>query len=376
VRLLFSVMGGEGHLRPVLPLARAAAARGHEVLVTGAPVVAQVPEDAGLAFATSAPDVVPHRVPLVPVDMEREFRGLRESFAGWMARARVADLLTLCPSWRPDLIVRDEADFAALVVAERLGLPHARVVVCAAGGLFAAAGLGPPVDALRAEQGLPPDPDLAALDRELVLSPFPPSFRDPADPLPDTTQEFRADGPVEAPPPVVARLRGDRPVVYVTLGTIVNTESGDVFPRVLAGLRDLPIEVVVTVGRSMDPEELGPRPANVHVERFVPQAGVLPYCEAVISHAGSGSVLGALEHGLPLVCIPISADQPLNAARCAALGVGVALDAIAFTPADLRAATVAALEQPAYRAAAARLQAEVAALPPAAEAVGRLERHP
>ena len=103
-------------------------------------------------------------------------------------------------------------------------------------------------------------------------------------------------------------------------------ESGDLFQRVLAGLRDLPIDLIVTVGRDLDPVDLGTQPANVHVERFMPQAALLPHCDLVVSHAGSGSVLGALAHGLPMVLLPIGADQPLNAARCQALGVADVLD--------------------------------------------------
>jgi MGT family glycosyltransferase len=171
----------------------------------------------------------------------------------------------------------------------------------------------------------------------------------------------------------VGRLGGG-PIVYVTLGTIFNTESGDLFGRIVAGVRRLPVEVVVTVGRGLDPAELGAQPRNVHVEQYVPQSLLLPHCAAVVSHAGSGSVTGALEHGLPLVCIPMGADQPLNAARCTALGVGRALDAVALTPGDVFAATSAVLTEPGYRQAAARLQAEIAALPSVPYAVTLLER--
>jgi MGT family glycosyltransferase len=160
----------------------------------------------------------------------------------------------------------------------------------------------------------------------------------------------------------------------VTLGTIFNTESGDVFSRLLRGLRELPAEIVVTVGRSMDPAELGPPPRHIKIEQYIPQADVLPVCDAVVSHAGSGIVTGALEHGLPQVCIPMGADQPLNAARCTALGAGLALDAQTFTPADALAATSAVLTRPSFGRAAARLQAECVAMPPASAAIALIER--
>jgi len=70
----------------------------------------------------------------------------------------------------------------------------------------------------------------------------------------------------------------------------------------------------------------GARPANVQIERYVPQKHLLPHCQLVVSHGGSDSVLGALAHGLPMVLLPIGADQPLNAVRCHALGVARVLD--------------------------------------------------
>jgi UDP:flavonoid glycosyltransferase YjiC (YdhE family) len=69
----------------------------------------------------------------------------------------------------------------------------------------------------------------------------------------------------------------------------------------------------------------------------------------------------------------MGADQPLNAARCTALGVGVALDVMRVTPADVRAAVAAVLGEPRYRAAAERVRDEIAALPGPEEAVARLE---
>jgi len=164
------------------------------------------------------------------------------------------------------------------------------------------------------------------------------------------------------------------PVVYFTLGTVFNHESGDLFHRVLAGLRELPINLLVTVGREIDPASLGAQPPHVRVERFVPQADVIPHVDLVVSHAGSGSVLGALAFGRPMVLAPMGADQPLNAERCAALGVGRVLDAVRAAPADVRDAVDAVLEDPSFRAVASRLRDEIAALPAPEVALGLLER--
>ncbi|MDX1650659.1 MAG: glycosyltransferase, partial [Myxococcota bacterium] len=131
--------------------------------------------------------------------------------------------------------------------------------------------------------------------------------------------------------------------------------------------------VLVTVGPAVDPDELGPQPRHVRVARYVPQASVLPWCDLVVSHGGSGAVLGALTWGLPSVLVPLGADQPQNAARCADLGVAEVLHAPATTPERVREAAQRVLDDPAFRRHAARLRDEIAALPGPAEAVRRLE---
>jgi UDP:flavonoid glycosyltransferase YjiC (YdhE family) len=307
--------------------------------------------------------------------MAREERDLREGFARRLARERAAALVPLYRSWQPDLIVWEETDFGAVVAAEYLGLPHANLLVIAAGSFVRPDVVGQPLNELRAAYGLPADPDLAMFSRHLVLSPMPPRYRDPAFPLPPTAHGVRlieAD-PANSPPPWPI-TRPDAPTVYFTLGTIFNVESGNLFERVLAGLRHLPLNLLVTVGWGIDPAELGPQPPNVHVTQHIPQAAVLPHCDLVISHAGSGSVMGALAYGRPMLLIPMGADQPLNAARCKALGVAQVLDPIAATPQDVRAAATTVLETPSYRQSAQQLQTEIAALPGPEHTVTLLEQ--
>jgi UDP:flavonoid glycosyltransferase YjiC (YdhE family) len=253
-----------------------------------------------------------------------------------------------------------------VLAAEKLGLPYANVQVIASGSFVRTAVVGPALAELRAEHGLPPDPDLVMLHRYLMLSPFPPSFRDPAFPLPDTALSIR--------PPVGPRAGSDTPTVYFTLGTVFNVESGDLFARVLAGLRDLPVDVVATVGQHVDPAELGAQRAGVRIARYVPQADVLPRCDLVISHGGSGSVVGALAHGLPMVLLPMGADQPHNADQCVRLGVGTQLHPVTATSAEIRTAVADMLADTRYRRAAERVRAEILTLPEPALAVPLLAR--
>lgn len=378
MRMRFTFAGGAGHLEPLLPLARAAADAGHTVAFAARPRMVASTEALGFAAHPAGSDagLAPVRRPLVAFDAEHEQRAVASGFGRRIARERAADLVPLCESWKSDLLVCEELDYGAMIAAERLGLPHATVLVLAAGGLVRPDLVARAVDAVRAEHGLAADPSLAMPGRHLVLSPFPASLRSPGAPLPANAQSFRVysadrDGALA---PAWLRDRGDAPLVYFTLGTVFNVECGDLFERVLAGLRDLPIEVVATVGRDVDPAELGAQPANVRIERHVPQSLLLPHASAVVSHGGSGSVLGALAHGLPMLLLPIGADQPWNSERCQALGVSVTLNAVEETPRAIGDAVARVLASPSHRAAAERVRAEIGALPSPDAALERLER--
>ncbi len=378
MRILFTFAGGSGHLEPLIPIARAAYRGGHTAAFCGRPWMAPKVEALGFPAFPAGSDLglTPKQLPLAPLDLEQDLRDVGLGFGGRVAGERAAGLLPLCTAWQPDLLVCEEVDFGAMLIAEHLGLPYTTVLVLASGAFIRPAFVSDPLDKVRAEYNLPPDPQLAMLSRYLVLSSFAPSFRDPAFPLPPTghTINWLSGGADQmAAPPWIAGL-APLPTVYFTLGTIYNMESGDLFRRVLAGLRDLPINLIVTVGRDIDPHEFGPQPSNVHIERFIPQAALLPHCRLVISHGGSGSVSSALAHGLPMLVIPLGADQPLNAARCAALGVAEVLDAHSLTPESVRETTLLVLAQPAYRRRAEQLRDELAAYPPPGRAVALLER--
>lgn len=378
MRILFTFAGGHGHLEPLVPLARAAAAAGHTVAFAGRPWMVPKVEALGFVAFAAGTDVglTPQRLPLAAVDVERDMRAVGDGFGRRIARERAGEVFPLCAAWRPDILVCEELDFGAMVIAERLELPHVTVLVSAAGSFARPEYVAGPLTEVRAEHRLPPDCALAMPKRYLVLSPFPPGLRDPAFALPQTGHTVRLSARdsarSDASLPWPMRLDG-APTVYVTLGTIYNMESGDLFQRVVEGLRQLPIELVVTVGPDLDPAELGRQPANVHVERYVPQAVLLPHCDLVVSHGGSGSVLGALAHGLPMVLLPMGADQPLNAERCEALGVAPVLDAVATTPHMVREAVSRTLDDSSCRKAAGRMRDEIAALPGPEHAVELLE---
>ena len=160
----------------------------------------------------------------------------------------------------------------------------------------------------------------------------------------------------------------------VSFGTVVPTDGHfpGLYREVIDALAGLRARVLVTVGRHADPAELGALPANVHVERWVAQASVMPHAAAMVAHGGAGTTLSALAAGVPLVLLPLSADQPINARRVVELGAGRALDGGRACVPRLADAVARVLEEPCYRAAAGRIAADVRELPPVDEAAADL----
>jgi UDP:flavonoid glycosyltransferase YjiC (YdhE family) len=377
MRALFTFIGGLGHFQPLAPLARSLAAAGHEVAVAGAGGLTDRIEAAGFrALPTSAPRSGPASTPprdpgpTPPADAYAAELEFARNFADKGARRHAVAVQEHLRGWRPDVVVRDEADFGSAIAAEVAGLPTATVLVLAAGLLVRPDLVAEPLAAVRAEHGLAPDPELAMLTRDVVLAPFPPSFRSPESPvhLPEDTFWYRPDD--QAVPP----SRGSTPRVYVTLGTVFNAESGDLFQRLLAAMAGVEAEVLMTVGRDVDPATLGVQPDHVRIERFVPQAEVLSATDLVVSHGGSGSLMAALAHGLPSVLLPLGADQPHNASRAEELGLARVLDASAASPESIRQAVNAMLDDHTAAARARRIAEELARLPGVEETVPLLER--
>lgn len=374
MRILFTFVGGLGHLAPLLPLSRAARKRGHEVAVAGSGGLVPRIEEAGFrAYATSPQ---PHHAgaprprdltPLAPTDPRAAEIELADNFADRGARRMAGAVPSVMEDFGPDLVVRDEVDFGTTIAAELRGVPVVTHLVLASGLLVRPDLVGPRLDVVRAEHGLPPDPHLLRLTTSLVLSDFAPSFRSPEAPLRLSPTYYRSA--------TVAR-RGSRPArprVYGTLGTIFNKESGDLLERLLAGLARLDADVLVTVGRELDPADFGAQPPHVRVERFVPQAEVLPEVDLVVSHGGSGSLSATLAHGLPSLLLPLGADQPHNASRATGLGLAAALDAAGATPDEIADRARSVLDDAATAARCRAVADEMRAQPGLDSAVSALE---
>jgi UDP:flavonoid glycosyltransferase YjiC (YdhE family) len=237
-------------------------------------------------------------------------------------------------------------------------------------------GIAERVEPLWRQAGLAPDPH-AGIYRGPYLDPCPPSLRVERGHAEPVAQPIRGEVPGDpraALPEWASRL-GSRPVVYLTLGTVPFFNQPARFAQLLEQLVDEEaLELVVTVSELHDPAALGRLPANVHVEQWLPLAPLLPRCDAVVCHAGSGTTLAALTAGLPLVLLPDGADQFVNASSCERAGVARVIMPEQVTPAVVRDAVRAVLAPDAPERSRARHTAEeIAAMPAAADVARRIE---
>ena len=379
MRVLFASTGGTGHFNPLRPLVHACLRRGHDVLVSGPPSLAATVGSAGFPFRefdAPPPDELGRvwaQVPSLPYD-EQNRVVLGEVFGRLNSTASLPGLRRACEEWRPDVVVRDPNEYGSVVAAELHGIPHVRVgIALALTEDLAMPLVAPPVDVLRRSVGLPADPGGEAIRRSPYLTFFPASLEDPSAPGPAVTWRARDPGWDDAPRPLPDWWPGDgAPLVYVTFGSVAGALAlaAPVYTAALEAMRGLDARALLTVGNEADLDAFAAPPANVHVERWVPQSDVMAVAAVVVCHGGSGTTLGALAAGLPLVVVPMFADQRYNARRVEATGPGVTVaepDAAA-----LRDAVGRVLEDGAYRDGARRLAAEMRTHPPIDAVVDRL----
>lgn len=369
MRILFGSWPAYGHLLPMVPLLRAAQRGGHEVVVSSgadlAPLIGRLGVPAHRSGVTLAESYarMPATVSELP-EQEQPLFAARHLFgAGAADRAR--DVLELVRDWRPDLVVHDTLELGSPAAAAVHGIPH---VTHGYGPtvphteLFAAA-----IGAAVAEAGLPDPipPVLAAPYLEIC----PPGMRGADPPWTDVRPLRPSAGAAESTVDLSGLPHDD--TVYVTLGTIMN-QAPAVFRAVIDGALRHPVNLVVTTGPDFDPATLGPLPPSVRIAPFLPQAAVLPQCRAVVSHAGAGTMLGALCHGLPQLCLPQGTDQPSNTAALLPTGAALALQPGEVTADAVAGALGRLLTEPSFAAAAGRLQAAIEAMPPAEEVLAGL----
>jgi UDP:flavonoid glycosyltransferase YjiC (YdhE family) len=357
-------LGGAGHFNPLVPFLRAARRRGDEVLTVGPPALREMVESAGFRFrAGGEPSeeqvaAIRERLPVAPA-AEASVLGNRELFGRLATVAMLPGMEDAWRDWAPDLVLRDPTEYASAVLAARTRTPIAQVAISLAEGEAGSiATAAPALEEHR--QGL-----VSELRAQPYLTRFPASI-DPS-PFADTV---RFHEPPETPVALPDWWRGsDAPLIYMSFGTVLGYMSiaADTYRMAMKAVERTNARVLLTVGRRLDPSTLGPVPANVHVERWIDQARVLGHADLVVCHGGSGTALGALAAGVPLVMVPLFADQFENARRIAATGAGQA----AGTPGITRSIEDV-LRDVTYRDRARGIAAEMAGTPTVEEVLTRL----
>lgn len=352
-RFLFVVPPFAGHINPVAGVAAELTARGHTVSWVGdADVLARLVPDATIRDVR-LPGVVDRPAP------QRGFDALRflwERVLLPLAAEMVPAVENAVAVDQPDVVVADQQAFAGALVAERLGLPWATSATTSSEFTDPLAATPKVRDwvadrlaDLRARYG---DPTQTG---DLRTSPYLVLGFTTADLLGNTatiSPSTRLVGPVARTERGAVAFDVERPLLYVSLGT-VNATAGERFLReCVAALADRPwLHAVVA-----DPGGvIADAPANVVVRDVVPQLAVLDNADAVLCHAGHNTVCESLARGLPLVVAPIRDDQPIVANQVVQSGAGVRLRFARATSSHIGTAIDTVLGQDTYRAAARRI---------------------
>ena len=133
------------------------------------------------------------------------------------------------------------------------------------------------------------------------------------------------------------------------MGTLVNGQN-NVYGTILQAVGEFrEMQVVLSIGRNFNPDDLGPIPPNTIVVRIAPQIELLKRAALCITHAGLNTALEGLAQGVPMVAIPIGYDQPGVAARIAYHGVGEFVEISNLTMRHLSELIVKITANPNYR---------------------------
>lgn len=395
MRFLFATWDGGGNVLPTLAIARHLRERGHFVRVLGPRSLRLQVEGAGCAFSAYAR--VPHRLPSTAgaavLGRVRAALLVMELARAAPALAYAEDVLSELERNPVDVLVVDFMLAGAIAAGEQAGLPTAALmhtVYCLPGpgrppfgpGFKAHPGPGwrlrdTAVSALRRSTQEPSLLDLNEARRRLGLAPVASAsdqFGFVARVLVLTTEDFDPQparrpqnvsyvGPQPAdswrsePLDLPLSSEDRTPLVVVSFST--RHAATEIVQQVLDTLAALPVHGLVTLGPALPPGDLR-LPGNIVARHFVPHGFVLPRAQLVITHAGLGTVMAALTHGVPLLCIPLKNDQFENAARVVAAGAGCTLGSHARRS-SLKPAILRLLDDPRFREGAGRMAEAITA---------------
>ena len=276
-------------------------------------------------------------------------------FGAWTAEMlrRTGRKVALVDAWAPDLVVHDVMAHAAPLaaacrglrsVSHGFGLPRPPASVAGVELRMApqwhAQGLAMPADGGNHRGG--------------HVDICPPSLRMDAPPPP---------GPhwLMSPTSGVRRRAGPRQGVLASFGTVHHHQA--TFDRLIRVLQQGPWPARVALGRPPGPGL--PGPAHVHAAAWLDLPAEWATCRVGACHGGAGTLLGGLAQGVPLLLLPVAADQFRNARALRACRAGLTLEGEQQTEAAMRLALQQLHDEPAFAHAARRMADELAAMPQA-----------
>ena len=365
---------GAGHFTPLVPIIGALRAGGDDVMVASGPNAEAMVDKTGARFALAGRGQGELMARLAARTRGNPGDGLAperilhyflpRAFGEIGVDEMIDDVVRHGREFVPDVVLFEAFALAGPLAAELLGVP-------AVAHMFGP--LPPPETVELANDAVSPiwrsfgleAPGWAGMYRQLTIQICPRSLERGVVPV-GGTLHLRP-----TPLPTGPRVATGRPLVYVTFGTLFNADLG-LFRLALDALAGEPVDIVMTVGRDQDPAELAPFPANARVERFIPQAELLPSCAAIVHHGGAGTTFGALAHGVPQVILPQGADNYELAAMCERAGVAEVLRPDEVTAANVAAAVHRVVRTESFSAAGRACAAEIASMPDAATTAAAL----
>ena len=347
-RFLIATWDGAGNLAPTLGIARTLVERGHDVRLMGHRTIAERCGDVGTRFVALSQNELWDAMD-DPGDFEAEIRLLIDELC--FSSTIPGDLAKELDREPADAVLVDCMLFTTIDAALASGSPtatllHTAYTIFRGGPLVEMFAPGVAIANLRrSELGLPAVERLGDIHDgcACAIVAVPKEFEPDA---PDAANVLRI-GPVLDAPPLCCEVdevdhrAGSTPLVLISLSTSEQGQA-DLLQRCADAVAQLPVNAIVTTGPSIDPASVTAG-GNTQVVRYVPHADILPSASLMITHAGLGTTMAALGHGVPLLCVPMGRDQFFNAERVQDLGAGRMLmpdadsDAIAFAAKDMLA---------------------------------------
>ncbi|MEO3973856.1 glycosyltransferase [Streptomyces sp. CAU 1734] len=404
MRILITTLGSPSHGRAQLPLARALAAAGHEVVAATTPPVAPVFERDDVRVVSCIDDVLPgyhvmarlREISEDPaLDDEQRQTGLMnamsESMTGAMAEELLGALLPLARDFRPDVVLRDGMDMGSVLIGELLGVPQLPTP-SGSSNSFDPATLLPGLNTLREARGLPvrEDPlsiipygriDYVPQDYSFARHlPHSWAYRQTVDvDRGHVLPEWIADLPTDRPL-VFAATGTALPLLHEKLGTGAGTDAvralgmpdpAETLRSIIAAVSRLE-ECTVIVATMGIPADTGGLPPHVHTAERLPQPLLLESVDLFLTHGGFNSIRESLRTATPMAVLPQFGDQHPNAVRVEELGIGRRVTDTG--PDGIAAVCREVLADPGIGARARRARLAMLALPDIESAVADLEK--